>query len=92
MTISVAFTAVAVLIVVRLFWVRDIESALVGSVAVVLIGTMVWFSDFWTTYILPFGFWQTMATDYNSPERSGGAIAMIGWVLLLLIGYAVFFA
>lgn len=85
---STIFSAIALLIVVRLFFVLDLGSALAVSLAVAVIGTMVWFSDIWTHYILPFGFWQTMARDYSSPERSGGAIVMIGWVLLILLGFA----
>ncbi len=85
------FIGIAVLIVVRLYLVRDIDAALVGLVAVILIGTMVWFSDFWSRYILPFGFWESKASDFKTPERSRGAIVFIGWVFLALLGYTTFF-
>ena len=82
------FTALALLIVARLFWMLEPGQAIAGSIGVVVIGTMVWFTDIWTDYILPFGFWETKASDYGSPRNSMGALVILAWVLLAVLGYA----
>lgn len=83
------FIVIAGTIILRLFLVRGIEPATAGAVLVILIGTMVWFSDFWAEYILYFGFWESKAVDYKHPQRSTGAVAFLGWVFLLLLGVAI---
>ena len=83
------FIAIAASIVLRLFLVQGLKPAAAGAVIVLLIGTMVWFSDFWAEYIIYFGFWESKASDYRHPQRSAGAVAFLGWVSLLLFGAAV---
>ena len=85
---STIFTGIALVIVVRLFFVVDLGQAFAVSLAVVVIGTMVWFTDILTDYILPFGFWETKASDYGSPRQSMGALVILAWVLLILLGFA----
>jgi len=85
------FTGIALAVVARFYAVLGIEGAASGLVVVALVGTMVWFSDFWAEYLLPFGFWASKASDFKTPERSAAAVALIGWVLLLLIAWAAFF-
>ena len=91
MTSSIVFAGISILIVGRLILVRDMEAAIAGCAAVVFLGSMVWFSEFWTDYVLPFGFWETKASDYGTPRQSGPAIAMIGWALLFVLGYITYF-
>jgi hypothetical protein len=85
------FAGIALAVVARLYSVLGIEGAASGLAIVTLVGTMVWFNHFWAEYILPFGFWESKASDFKTPHRSAGAIALLGWVLLLLIAWAVYF-
>jgi len=85
------FMGIVIAIVARLFWLRDVEPALVGSVGVVLLCTMVWCTQVWVDYILPFGFWASKASDFGSPGKSSGGLVLMAWVLLLLMGYNVYF-
>lgn len=91
MTSSIVFAGISILIVARLLVVRDIEAVIAGCVSVAVLGSMVWFSEFWTDYVLPFGFWESKASDHGTPRQSGPAIAMIGWALLLVLGYITYF-
>lgn len=85
------FTGIALAVVARFYAVLGIEGATSSLAIVTLIGTMVWFNDFWAEYILPFGFWASKASDFKTPRRSAAAIALLGWVLLLLMAWAVYF-
>jgi hypothetical protein len=87
----VVFTGIALAVVARLYALLGIEGAAIGVVIVTLVGTMVWFNDFWAEYLLPFGFWASKASDFKTPQRSAAAVALIGWVLLLLVAWAAFF-
>lgn len=85
------FAVIATLIIARLYIVGGIQAAGGGLVAVALTGTMIWFSRFLAEYVLPMGFWASKASDFKHPERSAGAIALIGWVLLSLMAWATYF-
>jgi hypothetical protein len=85
------FAAIALAVVARFYATLGIEGAAGGLLAVALVGTMVWFNEFWAEYLLPFGFWASKASDFKTPQRSAAAVALIGWVLLLLIAWAAFF-
>jgi hypothetical protein len=85
------FIVVACLVVVKLYLSFGSGAATGGLALVAFAGSMVWFGDFWAEYILPFGFWHSKATDFKTPERSAGALAVLGWVMLLLLGYAAYF-
>jgi len=76
------FFALAVLVVVRVFLLKGAEAALGAALGVAVLGTMVWFSDFWARYLLAFGFWESKATDFRTAETSAPAVALIGWILL----------
>ena len=76
------FFALAVLVVVRVFLLKGAEAALGAALGVAVLGTMVWFSDFWARYLLAFGFWESKATDFRTAENSAPAVALIGWILL----------
>jgi len=86
----VLFAGSALFVVLKLFSVRDFESAVGGTVGVLVTASMMWFSDFWATYILPFGFWASKASDYRSPGNSEGAIILLAWVFLALIAYSAY--
>ena len=72
------FFALAVLVVVRVFLLKGAEAALGAALGVAVLGTMVWFSDFWARYLLAFGFWESKATDFRTAETSAPAVALIG--------------
>ena len=85
------FIAIALAVVARLYAVLGIEGVASGLVIVTLLGTMVWFNEFWAEYLLPFGFWASKASDFKTPQRSAAAVALLGWVLLMLVACAVYF-
>ena len=87
----VIFLVISILVITRLFLVKDIEIAAIGTISVFVAATMVWFSGFWAKYLLGFGFMEQMATDYNNSGASAGAIALLGWIVLLLLAYGSFF-
>ena len=86
-----AFIAISSLIIIRLFFVRDGDLVIAGSVLILFAGSMVWFNEFLAEYVLGVGFMELFATDFNNPERSSAAIAFLGWVMLLLLAGFVFF-
>jgi hypothetical protein len=85
------FIAIALAVVARLYALLGIEGVASGLVIVTLLGTMVWFNEFWAEYLLPFGFWASKASDFKTPQRSAAAVALLGWVLLVLVACAVYF-
>lgn len=85
------FLVIAALIVARLYIVEGAHAAGGGLGIVAITGAMIWFSRFLAEYLLPLGFWASKATDFKHPERSAAAIALIGWVLLLLAAWATYF-
>ena len=86
------FIVTAAAIILRLLLAHGIKSATAGTVLVIPIGSMVWFSDVWAEYGLSLGFWESKAIDFKHPQRSAGAVAFLGWVFLILLGIAVFLA
>lgn len=85
------FIGISILIIIRLFFFRDGELVIAGSVLILFAGSMVWFNEFLAEYVLGVGFMELFASDFNNPERSSAAIAFLGWVMLLLLGGLVFF-
>jgi len=85
------FAGIALLIILRLVFFREGEMLFAGSVLILLAGTMVWFSDFWSDYLLTWGFMAYFASDFKAPQNSSAAVAMLGWVILLFLGVSVFF-
>ncbi len=85
------FIGISILVVSRLFIVKDAETAAVGFCAIALAGSLIGFSGFWAEYILQFGFLESFASDSKKPGQSTAAVGFLGWVIFLLIGYAAFF-
>ncbi len=90
-TDRIIFVAISILIIARAFFIKDTEAAAVVSMGVFIAGTMVWLTDFWTTYMLKWGFIESLARDSRKPGNSSLAVIFLGWVMLLLIGGGVFF-
>lgn len=84
----VIFIALTALVVARMFVLKGAEAAIGAALGIAVLGTMVWYSDFWARYLLAFGFWESRASDFKTPENSAPAVALIGWILLGLSAYA----
>ncbi len=63
------------------------KSALVFSIALAPILSIIWYSNIWATYIIPFGWMASRASDAKQPMPTA-PVACIGWILLLLLLYA----
>jgi len=90
LTARIIFTAIGGSIIARLFLIDDLESTLVGMGSVLFCGSMIFYNHLWAEYILPFGFWESKASDFKQPQNSAPAVAFLGWVFLLLLGYGIF--
>ncbi len=64
----------------------DMEKAIAVAVVILLAASMLWFNSIWANYILRFGFLESLASDFKSAEQSSAAIALLGWLVLLLTG------
>jgi hypothetical protein len=84
------FGVIGALVVIRLIATQGLEAAAAGALAAVFFGTMVWFKDFWAGYVLTFGFWESKASDFKHPARSSAAVALLGWVFLILLAVGTF--
>ena len=84
----ILFSVISILIMIRVFVTKGHEEAIGISVALVLLGTLIWFTDFWTDYILAFGFWESKATDFKTPGDSSAALVFLAWVVMLVVGWA----
>ena len=62
-------------------------SALVFSTALAPLLSLIWYSKVWATYIIPFGWVASRASDAKQPMPNA-PVACIGWILLLLLLYA----
>jgi hypothetical protein len=82
----------AALVIGRLFAMQGLEAAFAGLLGVALCVSMIELNDFWAEHLLPFGFWASKARDFEQAGRSAGAVALIGWILLLLLAGAVLLA
>jgi hypothetical protein len=82
----------AALVVGKLFAIQGLEAAFAGLLGVALCASMIELNDFWAEYLLPFGFWASKARDFEHAGRSAGAVALVGWILLLLFAGAVLLA
>ena len=82
--------ALGVFVVGRLYLFRGIDAAAGGLIASILIGSMIWRSDVWAEYVLPFGFWASKASDFERASHSAAGIAIMGWALMLLFAAAVY--
>ena len=85
------FIGVSILIVIRLFFFRDGALLAPGAVLIVFAFTLVWFNEFWSEYLLPWGLMAYFATDFKTPGDSSAAVAMLGWAVLLFLGMLIFF-
>ena len=88
---NIVFILLAASIIVRLFMHRDPVAAMGGSLGVLVIGSMIWFRQFWIIYVLPFGFWEARAKDFKNPQASTDALVLVAWVLMLVMAYFVYF-
>jgi len=70
---------------------HNLEDTLTLILALVAVLSMIVFNTFWANHILTFGFMASLAKDRNNAEHSAPAIAMLGWIALLLISYFSFF-
>jgi len=87
----IIFIIISLFIIIRLYIVtKNLESTAILTLVLLLISSLIWFNDFWTGYILPFGFWAAQATDFKTPGNSSSALVFLAWIFLLLIGWAVF--
>lgn len=66
-----------------------VDRMLAGVGGVVACGSMIFFSQLWTDYILPFGFWESFARDAGNAGRSAPAVAFLGWSGLALMGFGI---
>ena len=82
---------VTCLILIRIILMQGWEDAVAMTIGLTVILAMIWFNGFWAKYILPFGWLASKANDFKKAEYSAPAIALIGWVLLLLILYLAYF-
>lgn len=87
---NIGLVALGIFIVGRLYALHGIDAAVPGLGAVALFGSMVWGKDFWAEYLLPFGFWASKASDFEHPGPSAGGVAIVGWVLLIVLAWAVY--
>jgi len=83
------FLAICFFIVVRMYMLEGLEAALASSLGVALLASMIWFTDFWTSTIMTFGFWESKAKDFKSPQHSMPALVLMAWILLLLFAFLV---
>lgn len=88
---GIVFVVISIVMVARLYVLAGVEAAAGGLALAAVAATMVRFNEFWAEYILPFGFWASMASDSRNPGRSSAAVALLGWVLLILLAAASFF-
>lgn len=63
------------------------SSALVFLIALIPLLSLIWYSEFWATYIIPFGWAASWARDAKKPVPSA-PVAWIGWILLFSLLYA----
>lgn len=82
----VVYLAVAIMVVLKLSDRDETEIVVAGVAGVVTCGSMIFFSQIWADYVLPFGFWEHFTIDPGSSWNSAPAIVFIGWILLALLG------
>ena len=76
---TLVFVVVAVVIVFKLSQQDQIETIFAGVAGVGACGPMIFLSRVWADYILPFGFWESFASDAGNSGNSAPAIVLIGW-------------
>ena len=86
-----SFIGIAILIIIRLFFFRDGVTLVPGCVLILFAFTLVWFSEFWAEYLLPWGLMAYFATDFKTPGDSSAAVAVLGWAILLALGALILF-
>jgi hypothetical protein len=80
-------SAIAAWIVARVAWRLGYEAGLISLVACGGLLSLIWFSEWWTTYVLPFGWHGILKpSDLDSPAYVV-ILPVFGWVVLL--GFAV---
>lgn len=65
------------------------EALLGGLFATGLILSLIWYSDWWSQLWLGFGLMAFLAKDFHSAGQQGPVVALMGWILLLLLTWAV---
>ena len=88
---SLAAIALTIANGIRISLDRNLEDILVLALSLAIILSMILFRSFWANHILTFGFMASLAKDRSSAEHSAPAVAMLGWIALLLISYFSFF-
>jgi len=90
-TSRVVFIGISIFLVAWFLLFREFEKAIAGSFVILVAASMVWCNNFWTSYILRWGFLESFASDFKSAGRSSAAITFLGWVVLLLTGLLLIF-
>jgi len=70
---------------------NTLEDTLVFALTLAIVLSMIVFSSFVVRYGLNLGIMASLAKDSKTPEHSAPAIALLGWIALIVICYFVFF-
>lgn len=70
---------------------QGIKVMLFALAGVIFCGSMIFFSQLWAQYIIPFGLSATNASDYAHATDSAPAVILLGWILLGAVILATFF-
>ena len=78
-------------VVVRFAWRFGHEAGLVALAACGFSLGLIWFGEWWATYMLPFGWWgRPKPSDLDNPAYAI-ILPILGWILLLVLAGLGFF-
>ncbi|MEM7705836.1 MAG: hypothetical protein AAF358_09815 [Pseudomonadota bacterium] len=69
---------------------QESQDAAIAMALMCLLALSMIFRPGWWTFWMALGFWEQRARDSHRPEASGPAIALLGWILLLLAVFLAF--
>ena len=76
--------AISLALLTVLLGYRESQDAAMAFGAMALLALSMIFRPGWWTFWMSLGFWEQRASDSNRPDQSGPAIALLGWIILLL--------
>ncbi len=79
-------SATLVIFVVARIGVRfGLQAALIALLAGGVLLSLIWFGEWWASYLLPFGWWgRPKPSDLDNPAYAV-ILPLLGWVLLLAL-------
>lgn len=84
------FVSAFCLISFRLIILKNLDLVIACAIGLSICWFFIFKSRFLAETILPFGFWESFASDRKTPENSSPAIAFLGWFFLLGLVVIVF--